>query len=344
MEIKVQLSNDDSSDWDAYVASHPDSSNYHLHGWRYVIERSFGHKTYYLVARKGDGSICGVLPLAFMKSAIFGKFLVSLPFFNYGGVLADSADVEQMLIEGAGRLMAQLCAAHVELRHRETSIASLPAKQHKVTMILSLESSAEAQWKGFNAKLRNQIRKAEKSGLEAQFGGIELLDGFYEVFTRNMRDLGTPVYAKEFFRNVLNELPEATRIVAVVYEGKTIAAGIATWFRDTIEIPWASSISDYKSMCPNNMLYWEAIKLAIEKGISWFDFGRSTPDEGTFNFKKQWGAKPVQLYWQYLLRDGGRLPELNTKNPKFELAIKVWQRLPLMLTNILGPRIVKNIP
>jgi len=344
MNLRIETINGSLEGWERYIASHPQATNYHQIAWRKVIELSFGHRTHYLAATNGAGRIMGVLPLAHMSSRLFGSFLVSLPFFNYGGILADSAEVEQLLVEGSERIMAQLSATHVELRHCETIVASLPSKRHKVTMILNLESTAEAQWKSFNAKLRNQIRKPEKSGLEPRLGGIELLDGFYDVFARNMRDLGTPVYAKDFFKNILNELPEATRIVAVSCEGKIIAAGIATWFRDTMEIPWASSISDYKSMCPNNMLYWEAIKFAIGKGFSRFDFGRSTPDEGTFNFKKQWGAIPIQLNWQYLLPDGASLPELNPKNPKYDLAIKIWQKLPLPVTRMLGPHIVKNIP
>jgi FemAB-related protein (PEP-CTERM system-associated) len=188
------------------------------------------------------------------------------------------------------------------------------------------------------------VRKAEKNGLSLRLGQLELLDDFYAVFARNMRDLGTPVYGKDFFRNVLLGFPDTTRILAVIKEGKTIAAGIVSWYRLTMEMPWASSIGDYKSLCPNNLLYWEAIQFAIVNGCTGFDFGRSTPNEGTFNFKKQWGAEPVQLYWQYLLESGQSMPELNNKNPKFEMAIKVWQKLPVALTKLVGPRIVRSIP
>jgi FemAB-related protein (PEP-CTERM system-associated) len=170
------------------------------------------------------------------------------------------------------------------------------------------------------------------------------MDGFYEVFCRNMRDLGTPVYGKSFFRNILETFPDTTRIISVMLENKTVASGILTWFKDSLEVPWASSISDHREKCPNNLLYWEAIRFAIRNGSRKFDFGRSTPGEGTYRFKKQWGALPYPLYWQYLLKDGKQLPELNPKNPKYEMAIKVWQRLPLVVTNLLGPRIVKNIP
>jgi FemAB-related protein (PEP-CTERM system-associated) len=211
-------------------------------------------------------------------------------------------------------------------------------------MILDLVGNEDTQWNGFNAKLRNQIRKAQKSGLRFAIGQGELLDGFYEVFARNMRDLGTPVYAKNFFQHVLTSFPDCTRVLAIYYEQRMIAAGIAIWFRDVIEIPWASSVGDYKALCPNNMLYWEAIKFAISSGFKKFDFGRSTPNEGTFNFKKQWGALPVQLYWQYLLDDGQAIPHLSPSNPKYRAAIRVWQNLPVPVTKLLGPLIVQNIP
>jgi FemAB-related protein (PEP-CTERM system-associated) len=211
-------------------------------------------------------------------------------------------------------------------------------------MILDLEKDSDSQWRGFNAKLRNQIRKAEKSGLRTAFGRLELLEGFYDVFARNMRDLGTPVYTQDFFRNLLTTFAGSTRVIAVRLEGRTIAAGIISWFRNVVEMPWASSIRDHRGLCPNNLLYWEAIKQAIAMGCGKFDFGRSTPGEGTFKFKEQWGAKPVQLHWQYLLKEGKELPELSTKNPKYEMAIKLWQKLPVGLTRLVGPPIVRNIP
>jgi serine/alanine adding enzyme len=159
-----------------------------------------------------------------------------------------------------------------------------------------------------------------------------------------MRDLGTPVYAKNFFHNILEAFPESTRIFAVYHNTKVIAAGIGFWFRKTLEIPWASSINDYNILCPNNMLYWEAIQFAIRNGFNKFDFGRSTPNEGTYSFKRQWGAQPVQLYWQYLMDGQNSIPDLNPSNPRYQTAVRIWQRLPLPVTRVLGPMIVRNIP
>lgn len=342
MRIKTVESWD--GEWDVYVRSRESATPYHCLGWKEVFARSFAHPCYYLAAIDDNGKWQGILPLIHMRSRIFGNFLVSLPFVNYGGLLCDNETAATLLLDAAMKLRRSCGATHVELRHIAKRPGNLPTRQHKVTMILDLAGSSDGQWKAFDPKLRNQIRKAQKSGLEFSRGHIELLDGFYDVFARNMRDLGTPVYSKQFFRNVLETFPDTTAVIAVKHLGNTIAAGIACWFRDTLEVPWASSIRDHKAMCPNHMLYWEAIKFAIGRGFREFDFGRSTPDEGTYNFKKQWGALPVQLNWQYLMDEEGRFPALNPGNRKYQLAIRSWRRLPLSITKVLGPRIVRNIP
>ena len=344
MEMTTHLYNEDGRAWDAFVASHQDSTNYHQYGWRKVVEKSFGHRTLYLAASSRHNEICGVLPFVQMKSRLFGRFLVSLPFFNYGGMLVSEDSAADLLLAASQKMLIGTGVDHIELRNLKICEDVVATKQHKVTMILDLKKNAEEQWTSLDAKVRNQIRKAEKNGLQVVTGRLELLNGFYEVFCRNMRDLGTPVYGLNFFRNVLEEFPETTRILSVTYEGRTIASALLTWYKNTLEVPWASSNRDFRALCPNNLLYWKAICFAIGLGVSRFDFGRSTPDEGTYNFKKQWGALPVPLYWQYLLREGGTLPEVNSKNPKYRLAIQAWQRLPLLLTNLLGPHIVRCIP
>ena len=342
--ITIELDCTDRESWDSYVQANHAASTYHRYGWRDVIAKSFNHTCFYLTARDYTGVIAGVLPLVFMQSRLFGRFLISLPFFNYGGVLCDRQEIGDTLLSEATNLQKELGAGYTELRHTAQWPGSMPTKQHKVAMILDLAKDAEAQWKCFNAKLRNQIRKAEKSGLSATMGSHELLADFYTVFVRNMRDLGTPVYAQKFFAEILRTFPDHTRIIAVHLDQKPVAAGLITWFHETVEIPWASSIRDFNPLCPNNLLYWTALQYAIENGFTRFDFGRSTPGEGTYKFKEQWGAKPIQLNWQYLLPTGASMPELNTKNPKYEMAIKMWQKLPLPVTRILGPFIVKNIP
>ena len=200
-------------------------------------------------------------------------------------------------------------------------------------------------WERIDRKVRNQIRKAEKSQLTLQRGGAELLSDFYTVFARNMRDLGTPVYSRRLFEEVLRAFPgsraHSRRAVERRAGGRRpdVSHGCAT-----VEIPWASSIREYNSLCPNHLLYWHAIEAAVAEGCTTFDFGRSTPDEGTYKFKEQWGASPGPLHWEYrLLHDGG-LPDQSPKNPKFRMMIEAWKRCPLWLTNAVGPHIVRSIP
>ena len=207
MSIKVHLYNENEGMWDAFVAGHRGCTNYHRYAWRDVVEKSFQHPAYYLAARNEDNEICGVLPLVHVKSALFGNFLTSLPFFNYGGLSNMGDEISDALLHRSRLLFAETGADHLELRHLGEFESGLVTKQHKVTMILSLEKDEETQWKALDAKVRNQVRKAEKSGLATVTGHIELLDGFYDVFGRNMRDLGTPVYSKTFFRNILQTFP-----------------------------------------------------------------------------------------------------------------------------------------
>lgn len=340
--MKVVSVHSEECEWRSFVEAAYDATTYHQFGWKTVLTKSFGHRCHYLAAIDDKGEWQGVLPLVHMRSILFGNFLVSIP-FNYGGLICKGHEPLDLLLNEAERIRHSCGAVYVELRHMAHSFEGLPTSQHKVTMILDLAEHIDDQWKAFNPKLRNQIRKAEKSGLRAVIGHLDLLNEFYKVFARNMRDLGTPVYAKIFFRNVLETFPATTKIITVYYEKQIIAAGIASWFKDTMEMPWASSIRDYNTLCPNNMLYWEAIRFAIQQGFRKFDFGRSVPNEGTYNFKKQWGAQPVQLYWQYLMDKGSKIPELNSSNPKYQAAIRIWKKLPIPITKMLGPLIVRNI-
>jgi len=329
--------------WDAYVNAHQDATQYHRYGWTQLIAKVFGHRALPLIARCED-HIVGVFPLILMDSRWFGRFLVSLPFVNYGGMLADSEEVEQALWRRAQELGAQVQAAHVEARHLKAHPFIAQRKQHKVTVILELAAATEEQWQHFDPKVRNQIRKAERSELTTRIGGSGDLHGFYRVFARNMRDLGTPVYTRRFFEEVLKTFPDSS-LVCSVHSGSTvIASAIALGHRDTLEVPWASSLKEYRSMCPNNLLYWALIQHAIKAGYRKFDFGRSTPGEGTHKFKEQWGAESVPLFWEYWTAEASAVPDLSPKSPKYKMATRVWKHLPVWLTKQLGPSIVRNIP
>jgi len=343
--MSITLANHiDAPAWNGYVLNHPDSAVYHRYEWKRVIEQVFGHKTFYLVSKSGSGIIDGILPLVMLKSALFGHFMVSLPYLNYGGILADDAEVGKKLLAEAVTIAQAQRLAHIELRHREDKPIHLPAKTSKVTLMLDLPESADALLQSFKSKLRSQIRKPEKEGLTGIIGGLEQIDNFYYVFSRNMRYLGTPVYGRSLFTTILTVFPRETRICTVFKDDKPVASGFLVSYRDTVEMPWASSLREYNHLSPNMMLYWKVLSYAADNGFKKFDFGRSTPHEGTYQFKMQWGAQPLQLYWHYWLSRGNALPEINPKNPKYRYFIKIWQHLPLWLTKALGPGIVRNIP
>jgi FemAB-related protein (PEP-CTERM system-associated) len=333
----------DEGAWEAFVLSRPDASSYHRWRWRLVFEHAFGHETGYLMAR-ADGRVTGVLPLVVFRSALFGRFAVSLPFVNYGGVLAEDEVPARALLERAAALAAEDGLAHVELRHQAARFPELPSKHHKVAMRLPLDADATRAWEALDRKVRNQVRKAEKSDLSVESGGAGLLDDFYSVFARNMRDLGTPVYDRRFFAEVLRQFPDDSRVFLVRHPSGVVAAGISHRYGDTIEVPWASSLKEYRTLAPNNLLYWHIIQFAIENGARVFDFGRSTPNEGTYKFKEQWGAKPSPVCWEYRLLTRDSLPDQSPRNPKFRAAIALWKRLPLPVTTFLGPRLVRSIP
>ena len=339
--VSVAIAADrDSSEWDRSVTEHADASGYHVWAWRGVFERAFGHESIYLVARDGD-RIAGVLPLVFIDSLVFGRSLTSLPFLNYGGIVADSQEAADKLLAAATEVARHRRCRHVELRHVGRRFSSLPCKEHKVAMQLPLETG---MWQRLDRKVRNQIRKAQKSELTSEYGGVELLADFYQVFARNMRDLGTPVYGRRFFEEVLRSFPERTQIHVVRLRRVPVAAGITYRTGRGVEVPWASSVRDYSALCPNHLLYWSVIERAVADGCDVLDFGRSTPHEGTYKFKEQWGARPVPLHWEYALLNGAALPNASPTNPKFQLAIRMWKKLPVSIATRVGPSIVRAIP
>ncbi len=329
--------------WDQYVQTREGASIYHRAAWAAVVGRSFGHETVYLSAWEDD-RVVGILPLVFFRSPFFGRFATSMPFVNYGGVLADSEDAARALLDAAIREATRRRVSYVELRHVAAQFKELPVRSHKVSMVLPLQTTVELQWQALDRKLRNQVRKAEKSGLTIESGGRELLNDFYDVLAQNMRDLGSPVHGKGFFDELLSTFDKDSRLFVIRLGEQAVAASIVLWHGDRIEVPWASALRAHNALCPNVLLYWEMLKFSIGRGFRAFDFGRCTPFEGTYQFKQQWGAMPEPLHWEYWLQDGVALPDRSPKNQKFSRAIKIWQQLPVGLTRLLGPRIVCNIP
>ena len=331
----------DRLDWEQFIAARGDDAGYHAWDWQRVFERAFGHRTVYLIARQGQ-DVAGVLPLVEIRSRLFGNTLTSLPFLNYGGVISASPSAASALLAAAAETAHQHRCRHVELRHVAQQFPDLPCKRHKVSMRLRVAAN---MWDALDRKVRNQIRKAEKSGLVVERGGEAMVGDFYKVFARNMRDLGTPVYSRRLFEEVLRAFPDRAQLHMVRLQGAPIAAGLTFRSASMVQLPWASSIRDFNSLCANVLLYWDAIQFTQQTGAPVFDMGRSTVNEGTYRFKARWGAEPVPLNWEYqLLKTPGDMPNVSPANPKFHLAIALWQKLPLSITTRVGPMIVRAIP
>ena len=312
--------------------------------WLRILRDGLQHEPYCVRAVR-DGNVVGMLPLAFVKSALFGRFLVSLPYINSAGVIADDPNVAAELIERAVQLADQLNVRYLELRQeQEIAHASLgAANRSKVLMRLPLPATADDLWTGFKAKLRSQIKSGQKHNFEAVWGGEELLPDFYAVFSRNMRDLGTPVYSQQLFASILQEFSGAAELCVLRHEQRAIAAALLLHYHDRTEVPSASSLREVSSTNANMAMYWELLKRSVERGQRLFDFGRSSEGSGTYRFKQQWGAQPYPSVWQYYLRQG-TASDMRPDNKKFGLAIRVWQKLPVAVTRLIGPTIVRGIP
>lgn len=313
-------------------------------GWLGVLENGFGHTPFAIEATEGDRTI-GYLPLSLVKSLLFGRFLVSLPYLNSNGVIADTPAVEERIIDSAIELADELRVRHMELRQErpaENPNLATPLL-HKVHMRLELPRTVEELSKSIGAKVRNQIRKGEKNGFEVKWGGAELIPAFHEVFSRNMRDLGTPVYGQRLMYSIQKEYSGLAEFCVVSNSREPVAVALLLHGKSVTEVPNASSLKEYNSACANMLLYWQLLQRAIERGQQVFDFGRSTPDGNTFRFKKQWGAKPETAVWQHYVRSGHSC-EMRPDNPKYDRLIRIWKKLPVRVTRWIGPTIARGIP
>jgi FemAB-related protein (PEP-CTERM system-associated) len=312
--------------------------------WLTVLHQGLQHVPYCLEA-VAEGKTRGLLPLAYVRSLLFGRFLVSLPFLNYGGVLADDEPTARRLVDGAVDLADQLKVRYLEMRHVQ-SLAH-PSLNHlvssKVHMRLELPAAPEKLWSKLSAKVRNQVRKGEKSGLTVAWGKLDLLSEFYSVFSRNMRDLGTPVYGRGLFRSVLEVFPENAELCVVRAGAQPVATALLLHGGGVTEVPSASSLREFNHTCANMLMYRHLLERAIYRRHALFDFGRCSPESPTYRFKKQWGAAPVQAVWQYYLRQG-TTRDMRPDNPKYGHLIRIWKRLPVRLTCLIGPPIVRGIP
>ena len=329
--------------WNRFVHESPSAGFYHRFEWKSVNENEFRHQTYYL-ASASKGGIDGVLPMVLIRSRLFGHILCSLPFVNFCGPSSTTSAAETALLQHAYQLAEQESVDYFEIRSLHVCDSELPMSRNKVSMTVPLASDPDLLWDAFTSKHRNNIRRAYKSGLHVKSGHIELLDTFHDLLSRSWRDLGTPVYRKRYFESILREFGEKVRIF-VAFQGDTpVATAFNGHSENTVEGMWAGSPYEYRKLQSNYVLYWEMIKRACEEGYERFHLGRSSVESGGESFKKKWGANTQQLFWQYYLPNGGNIPQLNVKNPKYQLAINAWRRMPLRATQVIGPLIARSIP
>jgi len=329
-------------EWTAVTRQAESANIAHAPQWFVAIKKAYKHTPLYLQARNDAGQ-CAVLPAFLIRSHLFGSVVTSMPFLDTGGPCSSSAPLSLALIDSLVAEAKCLGASRVELRCAQEMNLSVLANTEKVNLVLPLPHNPDALWKQFNAKVRNQIRKAERSGLSVEFGGKERLDEFYQVFTVNMRDLGSPVHAKGFFAAIFDAFGKNARLTLVRKGAVPVGGLIALAFKDTLVVPWASCLREYFSLCPNMLLYWETIRAADVEGFQRFDFGRSSRNSGTHQFKRQWGAMEEPLFWYTIELGKNRQQQFSQSDKGKALFTQLWSRLPLPVTCWVGPRIRKYL-
>lgn len=340
MSVAVSRFDGSADAWDAAVRGSAGWTHFHQYGWRRVIERTHGHECPYLVAKDGD-AIVGVLPLVRVRSRLFGHFLVSMPFVNYGGPLGSDAAVQAL----AGAAMAEAKASGarlLEFRALKELPLDMSVSHRKITVMLDLTPrDPDKVFNTFKAKLRSQIRRPQKEGVTVKFGPDQV-GPFYSVFARHMRDLGTPVQPRALFEHLAAEFPNDAWFGCAWLGDVPVAGGCGFVWDGQFEMTWASSLTRYQSLAPNMAVYWGFIERAAAEGLSLFNFGRCTPGSGTHKFKLQWGSRDVPLYWYQLAEGTAATP--SPDDARYAWGPRLWKKLPLGLATMLGPRIVRSIP
>ncbi len=342
MTVRVESLGGAATEWDDFVRSQSGWTSFHLAAWKPLVEEVFGHECPYLVARGASGRMEGVLPLVRVRSAIFGHYLVSMPFVNYGGPLG-SIEAVRALAAHAVALADTGRVKLLELRSPVELPLDLPVSHRKVTVVLDLPADVEALRKHIGSKLRSQVKRPEKEGVTVRFGADQV-DPFHEVFSRHMRDLGTPAQPRRLFREIARRFGDEAWFACAWLGDVPIAAGAGFRWGSEFEMTWASALRSHNQISPNMLLYWAFMERAIGAGIRRFNFGRCTPGSGTHRFKKQWGSNDEPLWWYQHAQAGVQASTPSPDDAAYAWGPRIWRHLPLSLANALGPRIVRAIP
>jgi FemAB-related protein (PEP-CTERM system-associated) len=332
--------------WDDFVRDQPDGTFFHLSAWRRVIEAAFGHRAHYAAAEQ-DGALVGVLPLVQVRTRLFGHSLISSPFCVYGGALAADAEVFRALLRHAEGLREKLGASVAEMRFEKappdgwTDENWLCRPGLYVTFRRAITGDDEANLKAIPRKQRAMVRKGIERGLASRVdGNVDLL---HAVYAESVRNLGTPVFSRKYFRILAQVFGEALDVVTVSDGQTPVAAVMNFYWRDEVLPYYGGGTAAARACHANDFLYWATMKHAAGRGCRLFDFGRSKEGTGSFAFKKNWGFAPAPLHYRFALPAGGKIPEVNPLNPKYRLMIEAWKRLPLPVANALGPALVRGV-
>lgn len=342
MNLSVRIAGaDDAAAWDAYVLAAPAGTFFHRFGWRRVIEESMRQPCHFLLAERA-GRIVGVLPLGEVKSRLFGHTLISMPYAVYGGIVADDAEAAAALDLAARELAEKLGVGHLEYRDRDAPAhPDWPGTDLYATFRKPLDPEVEKNMLAIPRKQRAMVRKGIKAGLRSEVDHD--LARFYPAFCESWHRLGTPVFPRRYFQLVLEEFGDAVDVVTVTQDDKVVCCVMNFYFRDEVWPYFAGITASARALAGSDFMYWEVMRLAVERGIRLFDFGRSKKGTGSWDFKHNWGFEPQPLHYGYHLVRAAAVPENNPNNPKYKLFIKAWQRLPLPLANFLGPGIIRQL-
>lgn len=334
-------SRDDENRWDQYVEDHPHGTVFHRTSWKKVVEETFGHRSHYLFAEHRE-KIIGILPLFEIRSLLFGNYLISVPFAEFGGILSNHPKAEKALLDRAVFISKKNSISYLELRNK-VEIPGLPKKELYFNFKKTIYADHEENLNSIPRKSRRMVRQGSRHGLTSEMGH-HLLRVFYDLLALNYHRLGTPIFPKKMFIKFLEHFKDNSDILIVrSREGKPIAGVLSFFFKKQVIPYYAGSDFEHKLSAPNDFMYWELMKYGADHGFDVFDFGRSKVGTGSYDFKRHWGFKPDPLPYQYYLAQSGNRPNLSPSNPKYRKKIDMWRRLPLMVTKLLGPYIARSL-
>ena len=336
------LQPEDCARWDAFVDNSADATFFHRAGWKEVIERAFGHRTYFLYAET-DGRIDGIIPLAHVKSRLFGNALISTPFCVYGGVVAYTEDARRALERAACELAQRLQVDYLEMRNRSPQNSAWPRKDLYVTFRKELDPDPEKNLLNVPRKQRAMIRKGIKAGLAGEIDTD--VDRCYAVYSESVRNLGTPVFSHKYFRLLKEVFGDNCEALVITKDRSPLAAVLSFYFRDQV-LPYygGSTTEGHELRGGNDFLYWELMRRACERGCRLFDFGRSKLETGCYGFKKNWGFEPEPLHYEYHLVKEKQIPDTkNPLNPRYQMFIRLWRHMPLPMSRVVGPLVSKDL-